>query len=188
MPPLPTCATSGCNLTPPAIDTFACAPTVTDGEVTEILLTDTPLTAEQIADAELFEARIDNTAVAAGAIVRLKCTGKFTAGEPTFVRVEGGVQVPQARKQYGVEVEFYNDSEVNYNAMRKLSHCSKPLIMYFIMGGKIYGGTANVEDGQSTYVVPVPTSEGVGTYLKYVVKASWEATCMPARAAYPLAA
>lgn len=185
--PLPVCDSVGCFMKPPEIDAFECAPTVGDGEVTEILLTASPLTAAEIASAVDFAARIDNDVTSDTAIVRLKCTGSVAEPETSETEVEGGAIVVSARKKFTVNFEFYNDSETNYYAAKYLMHCAKPLIVYYVMGGKIYGGTVNIEDGISTIVNIKPSSEGRDSYLKYNGSFSWRATTLPWRMNYVLA-
>jgi hypothetical protein len=166
---------------------FVCAPSPSDGEITEILFTHTPLETADMADAEAFAARIDNTGVDTNAIIRLKVTGKLNAPEVSESELEGGVTVQSARKKFSIEADFYNDTDANYNAVRSFMHCGKLVLLYFVMGGKLYGGDSNAIDGISTIPNILPSSEGRDSYLKYTVRASWRATTMPARVAYPLA-
>ena len=190
MPPLPTCtapAEGNCFLDVPAMDDFTCSPTTSDGEITELLLTHTPFLAGDFSDAVAFAARIDNTGVAADAVIRLKVTGKLLAPEVSETEVEGGVTVPSSRKKFGIEATFYNDSDNNYSAAKTMMHCGKPVLLYFVMGGKIYGGITDIETGISTNLSILPSSEGKDSLLKYDVKATWRATTLPNRAAYALA-
>lgn len=169
------------------MDNFNCAPTTTDGEVTEILMTATPFTTAEMGSAVDFAARIDNTMAVDTSVVRLKVTGNLVEPEVTETEVEGGVTVVSARKKFAVNFEFMNDSANNYEAARYLMHCSKPMIVYFVMGGRIYGGTVNVEDGIPTVVSIKPSSEGRDSFLKYVGAFSWRATTLPMRSNYLLA-
>lgn len=187
MPPLPICATVDCFQKPPQVDAYECAPATTDGEITEVLMTAVPLTSSEIASAVDFEARIDNDVAADNSIVRLKVTGSLPEPEITETEVEGGNIVVSARKKFTVNFEFFNDSETNYNAARHFMHCAKPMIVYYVMGGKIYGGTTNIEDGISTIVNIKPSSEGRDSFLKYTGSFSWRATTLPERAPYVLA-
>lgn len=184
---LPTCTTDGCFKRPSAMDDFECAPTATDGEITEILIASTPFTDTEIADAAEMESRINNTPTTALHIVRLKVTGKLNAPEVSETEVEGGAKIQSSKKGFSVDFDFWNDSDTNYEAVRAQMHCGKPSLLYFVMGGKIYGGTANVEDGISTVLNLLPSSEGKDSYLKYTGKFAWRATTLPKRAAFVLA-
>lgn len=187
MCPLPDCDNEGCFVVPPAMDEFNCAPAVSDGEVTEILMTSTPFTTAEMSSAVDFAARIDNDVTVDTAVVRLKVTGSLPEPEVTETEVEGGVTVISARKKFSVNFEFSNDSANNYEAARYLMHCGKPMIVYFVMGGRLYGGTVNVEDGIPTVVSIKPSSEGRDSFLKYIGAFSWRATTLPMRTSYLLA-
>lgn len=89
----PSITQDGCAVRPPAIDEFECAPSVTDGEITEILFGSNPFTDTEIGSAVEMETRIDNVPDAALDIVRLKVSGKLNAPESTETVVEGGVKV-----------------------------------------------------------------------------------------------
>ena len=169
------------------MDDFECAPSVTDGEITEILIASTPFTDTEIGDATEMESRINNTPTTALHVVRLKVTGKINAPEVSETEVEGGVTVQSAKKKFSIDFDFWNDSDVNYEAVRAQMHCGKPSLIYFVMGGQIYGGTALVEDGIATILNILPSTEGKDSYLKYTGKLSWRATTLPKRAAYVLA-
>ncbi|MBL7942759.1 MAG: hypothetical protein JNM00_08340 [Flavobacteriales bacterium] len=186
MCPLPTCDDVDCQLAPPAMSSFTCAPSPSDGEITEILFGAEPFTSAEIDDSELMLARIDNDAAADDSIVRLRVTGKLNAPELSEQRLEGGVKKQSATKNFSIEAEFYNDTTTNYNAIRKLMYCGKPLYIYFVMGGKIYGGEAETEDGINAFLNILPSSEGNGSYLKYTVQVGWEGNTMPSRDTYPL--
>lgn len=183
----PTITKDGCAVRPPVVDEIDCAPTTTDGEITEIIFGSSPFTDTEIADAVEMATRLDNTPDAALDMVRLKVTGKLNAPEGTETIVEGGVKVQSKTKSYSVEAEFYNDSDTNYNAARYLEYAKSPSIIYFVMDGKIYGGDANVEDGISSVLNIIPSSEGRGSKLKYTVNFSWDARTLPARADFVLA-
>lgn len=184
---LPTCTTDGCFKRPSAMDEFECAPSATDGEITEILIASTPLINDDFTDAAAFALRINNSPTTSAHIVRLKVTGKLNAPEVSETEVEGGVKIQSAKKGFSVDFDFWNDSDTNYDAVRAQMHCGKPSILYFVMGGKIYGGTVTVEDGIQTVLNILPSTEGKDSYLKYTGKFSWRATTLPVREDYPLA-
>ena len=184
---LPTVVRFDCFQRPPTVDTFVCAPTTTDGEVTEILLAASPLLLAELSDAVAFAARVDYGPDAVGDIIRIKCTGKYSAAEPATQRVEGGALVRNGKFVNTLEVEAFNDTDVNYNALREIQYGGGQFYMYFVMGGKLYGGAANVEDGISANLISLGAGEGAASLFKHIHKTTWETVCQPARVAYALA-
>lgn len=183
----PTIVTNGCFQRPPAVDSFACAPTVTDGEVTEIYLSDQELLAEDLADAAAFLAKIDSTPDAAGDVARIKVTGKLTVTPPATTRVEGGSQVRSGKFGFLIEVEQFNDTDINYEAIRSIQYGGKPMKLWYRIGEKLYGGDAEVHEGISANIIAYQGAEGAGTLAKNILSASWESKLQPKRMAHPLA-
>lgn len=187
MCPLPTCEIDGCTLVAPAMSAITCVATPTDGEITELLFSADPFVAGDFDTASALNLRVDNDAVADEAVVRLPVTGKFNAPEVTFQRVEGGQQAQRSKKAFSIECDFFNDTVANYNAARTLMYCGKPIYIWFVMGGKIYGGEEDVELGIQAFLNITASSEGVDSSLKYTARVQWEASTMPDRVAFPLA-
>jgi hypothetical protein len=183
----PTIVSYGCNMQPPQVDEFNCAPTVTDGEVTEIYLTAAPLLEADLADAASFALKLDQQPDSQDDVVRIKVTGKIAVAEPPVVRVEGGQEIRAGKYKFSLEAEQFNDTDINYAAVRMLQYGNKPMIMYFRVGNNLYGGAENVHDGISVNVSAYQTAEGPGNLVKNIYKASWEDALQPNRQAHPLA-
>lgn len=172
---------------PPSVDEFNCAPTVTDAEVTEVYLTATALEAADLADAAAFEAKLDQTPDSATDVVRIKVTGKVSVTEPAVARVEGGQEVRTGKFKFTLEAEQFNDTNINYAAVRAIQYGNKPMIMYYRIGRFLYGGSEEVYHGISANIMAFQTVEGVGNLVKNVFKATWEDALQPNRQGHPLA-
>jgi hypothetical protein len=177
----------GCFMRPFPVDAFNCAPSTTDGEVTEIYFTSTALLPEDLADATAFNARIDNTPDSTFDLVRIKVTGKVSVTEPGVQRVEGGQEVRTGKFKFALEAEQYNDTTVNYEFVRAVQYGNAPMIMYYRIGNFLYGGPSEVYDGIAANVIAYQTAEGAGTLSKNIYKATWEDALQPKRMAHPLA-
>jgi hypothetical protein len=174
---LPTCSLTGCQLIPPALPASNCAPAVEDGEITDIFITDTAISA--VADL----ANYDN-AGGAGNVIRLKVTGSLTEPEQGETRVEGGNTIFNPRKNRSVTFEVYDQSDETYNAVRQFE-CGKSSIVYYKMGSHVFGGSANFVDGISTVLRINQVSDGADSLARFVGQFSWADQYAPIREVSP---
>ena len=175
---LPDCILNGCLLVPPSLSGNTCAPAVQDGEVTDIFITDTAITA--VGDLSSY----DNTG-GTGVVIRLKVTGELAEPEQGSQIAEGGVTIYNPNKVRTVNFEFYDDSSENYAAVRQFE-CGKPVIIYYKMGSYIYGGSVDFVDGVETVLRINQVGEGQGSFAKYIGTFSWAHQYAPNREVSPI--
>lgn len=178
---LPDCLTAegNCNLLPMAYPEAGCAPTVGDGEIKYLYIGDEDfangLTAE-------FVTKVTN-AGGNGTITKIAVIGTLSEPEQSETVAEGGVTIYGTRT-YTVEFEKYEDSQVAYEAMRKLQ-CDKPVKVWFGNDEYIWGAAADWKTGISTVIRMNHVMEGLDTNAKYTGSFSWKSKYAPDRTPNP---
>jgi hypothetical protein len=187
MPPLPTCGT-GCEFTvPPQSILDECNPIVSDGEITRLYVSGKRIPLATLSNASLFLDAVLNPPAPGDQISVIEmANGRDSVADPTSQEIEGGITVYEEKDEYTLNGEFYNDTDTNYQAAQKYQACKRPVYIYYVAGGKLYGGAANVEDGIQTTLRVVPVHGGTGTKRVYNVTATWKEKGLPQRITHSL--
>lgn len=160
-----------------------CAPAYVFGEIEEVIFAPLELESGFPYPSDWTSETAWNLLLApdAGDPIAHKAPVRGTMDEPDQPEIEASkyrTAYPPAR--YNVPVMVDDLSDLAYENLRNMNN--KTVRMWFISGGKIFGGPTGIEADLRTWPV---IEEGEDAMHKYHVHASWRAALAPERATSP---
>ncbi len=181
--PLPVITTTGCYQNPAEDTAIGCAPSTTDGKITQVIFGSRPLTSLEIADLTSLEAAIDNTDATGASMHKWVVIASKEKPERGSTEVEGGVTVFDSQQLHKVVGRFYENSDLRYNQYREMQE-AKPMYVYYGNADYLFGGEADFVDGINTVIAVTENRPEEGKAF-FDFEFSWKDKYGPTRIAYP---
>lgn len=171
-----------CDVYVPKVKFSECAPTLLEGQITDILVGNIGYPLTNFADAAEWASRIDNDLADASAIRHFTVIGSLNKPEASEKTISHN-RIVQGKKTFTLPFRIDDNTDENYDAARSFQCGLKNAVWFITGGGYLYGGNSGIEANINIAEV-IPEAGEEFAYLDGEVK--WKAKISPSRTLSPI--
>ena len=180
--PIPSCS-NDCDDQLPEVKFDECAPEVNEAQIQKIYLTNKGNPLINVTDLVEWNARLDNSGVAANAIRTLHVIASKPKPSSTEKEISLGRTV-NSNKSHSVPFKIDETNQINHDFTRQMECNGQYLMWYETSGGLLFGGNEGIP---VSIVLDMVIAESTDEFLVYEGEAKWKAKFTEERALSPLA-